>query len=167
MASPQRLNGVKRSLLDRHKPGEEWEEPNAPADFVAGPVGTGVTYLPNWTLGLKLTKGSSGALAVSVQNPGPVDLHIVSLFAEVTQGGADGAHIDFGLVDGSTKTASDLGLGIVVSSSGVVPVVAGGAKHLWQKAGASSDSWLTGLIQSGCSSFAGRLIITAIPLYST
>lgn len=163
----QRLNGVKRSLLDRHKPGEELEEPYAPADFAAGPAGTGVTYLPTWTMGVGLSPGSSGALAVSVANPSPVDLHIVSLFAEVTTGGADGAHIDFGLVDGSTKNATDLGLGIVVSSSGVVPIVAGGAKRLWQKAGASSDGWLTGFIQSGCSSLAGRLIITVVPLYST
>lgn len=175
MAAPKRLAGAVDKVLDQRRPEDVWEDQYAPTDFAVGQRGTGITYLPKYQMAVNLTKGASSGAAFSVENPSPADIYVSALYMELTKvssfgvssSGITPGNIDFGIVASSSASGSNLGLGIGTDILGITPVVVGGADKLWKKKGSSSDAWMTGRIKFGASSLAGRLIIEAVPLYST
>lgn len=170
MSDTKRLTGVAGHILADRQHKNIWEDPAAPADYVAGPE-SGVdqlTYLPTHVLSVNLSGGSSGTRAFAVQNPYSVDALVQQVMLDIRTASSSLARLNIGLVSSSSKSATNLGDGIGVDRAVPVPVVVGGADRVWKAKGHSSDAWMTGVIQNGpAAGLAGRVIIVAVPLYST
>lgn len=175
MAASKRVLGLSPNAYDQQNPEDEWEGNFPPSNHVIGPRGTGIAYLPGGRIVANLVAGTTGTKAFSIENPYPVPLFISSMWIQVTTAGtvetqsssAKNAIMNIGIVASSSATGSDVGLGIGVETIHIVPVVVGGADQLWAAKGSSSDAWLVAHHQVGGSSLAGRVIIEAVPLFSS